>query len=638
MSPLPLPIRSASLAIATAVMLIASGCFTFVSVGREPTPFGPIGFTDDGKRPGPGEGHGITILRGHDFEIGEDRTHGLALTFGRGDPPLALEPAGGDGAGEREFLRHFSGALLGGAFAGPIVKQMMESIPDALACKIRRPASPARDAALRCARAILADPAARVAGRIGNWRISSPILVSSDDQDLLGALLASASASGPGSVLPQTQHAAGSPVLRWDCSAGSRVLWKADVGLQVGALALADGMVLVGTTTAEPSRPDGKRGGRMMCFDAPSGQLLWQINHDPLPLRVNDIGDGIRSRPCVDQDRVYYVSNRGELVCANLKNGQRVWTLDMVGTLGIFKRDLNDAGSLAPSPIVDGDLVFCITGNGGDFDPSYQRQWLVPRPDAPSFMAVNRRSGKVVWSSNAPGRNILYGQWSTPAIATVRCHDIVLFPGGDGLLYAFDPPTGKLLWTVDCRQPSPLKGMTDFIVAPPLVHGEMAYVSLNRDIEQGGGRPHALLAIDLRTPSIRWTLTEPAFDGSFGPMAIRDGVLYAAGFSGELLAIDAKTGQVHWNRHDTDQQTTGGVTLDGGKIYIADDGGVDVISARCGCGLGRFELNELVGTALTAIDGNVLYAAANGHLWALRAWGSALSDPHRKALNVRPGT
>ena len=61
--------------------------------------------------------------------------------------------------------------------------------------------------------------------------------------------------------------------------------------------------------------------GVIMCFRERDGQFRWQMTHDKLPAgRVNDWPQqGICSTPAVDGDRFYYVSNRCELVCADLE-------------------------------------------------------------------------------------------------------------------------------------------------------------------------------------------------------------------------------------------------------------------------------------------------------------------------------
>ena len=70
---------------------------------------------------------------------------------------------------------------------------------------------------------------------------------------------------------------------------------------------------------------------------------------------------GICSTCNVDGNRVYYVSNRCELVCADVEGGQRrhaasgkiLWKLDMIKELGVFPHNMS-----ASSPNIDGDLVY----------------------------------------------------------------------------------------------------------------------------------------------------------------------------------------------------------------------------------------------------------------------------------------
>lgn len=556
--------------------------------------------------------------------IASDQSGDVLLQLPGGMQNLVLRR--GERRNAFSFLQANSDGFGQGLIASLLTEQMLQMIPEALACELANPTSPRRDAARRLARQMVSERRGLATGRIGAWWVQSPTLFGPDDRALLSSLLASESKISTATAPASQPTAEDAAILKWDCStpAGGRFLWKSNIGFRAGALTVAEGKVLVATDWQNPAQPpDAKAGGRIICFDAASGKRLWQITHDPLPLRVHDEGTGILSKPCVDRGRVYYVSNRGELVCAGLADGRRIWTLDMIGQLGIFKRDVNDAGSLAPSPIVGGDLVFCVTGNGGDFDDSQARGWSVPRPDAPSFIAVNKLTGKIVWTSNAPGRNVSYGQWSTPAMATVNCRQIVLFPGGDGLLYAFDPPTGKLLWQVDCRQPQLPGGMDDFIVAPPLVDGSTAYVSLNRDFEQGGGRPHALVAIDLTRHAVRWSLTDRDFDGTFGPMATAGGVLYAVATSGKLLAVDTATGTILWTRQVEDEgQIGGGLYLSDGKIYVAGDGGVIVLSCRCGCALASYDVREWTADATAVISQDTLFVAGREHVWALKAWNA----------------
>ena len=57
----------------------------------------------------------------------------------------------------------------------------------------------------------------------------------------------------------------------------------------------------------------------------------------------------------------------------------------MMGELGVFPHNLSVC-----SPLVVGDLVFVVTANGVD-----EKHIDIPRPQAPSFIAVNKKTGEV---------------------------------------------------------------------------------------------------------------------------------------------------------------------------------------------------------------------------------------------------
>ena len=128
-----------------------------------------------------------------------------------------------------------------------------------------------------------------------------------------------------------------------------------------------------------------------MCFDQANGKFLWQAVFDKLPAgRVNDWPDeGICSSPVVEGDRVYFVCNRAEVICASVdgykegleptmpdvkdKDGKVIksyrgktdagviWRLDMMKQLGVFPHNLSTC-----SPLIVGDTIFLITSNGVD--------------------------------------------------------------------------------------------------------------------------------------------------------------------------------------------------------------------------------------------------------------------------------
>ena len=112
--------------------------------------------------------------------------------------------------------------------------------------------------------------------------------------------------------------------------------------------------------------------------------------------------EGVVSTPAVDGNRLYYVSNRCEVVCATSAGdpaapgkGKIVWSLDMIKELKVSPGGLEGCVSSC-SPLVLDDMVYVVTSNGVD-----QNTGKPAAPNAPSFLAVHKDTGKVAWSSNS---------------------------------------------------------------------------------------------------------------------------------------------------------------------------------------------------------------------------------------------
>src|SRR5436190_11073173 len=114
----------------------------------------------------------------------------------------------------------------------------------------------------------------------------------------------------------------------FDVKSGRNIKWVAKLGNETHSTpVVANGRVYIGTNNSEPRDPkhQGDR-GVLMCFDEQTGKLLWQL---VVPKREEDRfhdwpNSGISSPATVEGDRVYIVSNRGELMCLDadgMRNG-----------------------------------------------------------------------------------------------------------------------------------------------------------------------------------------------------------------------------------------------------------------------------------------------------------------------------
>ena len=357
----------------------------------------------------------------------------------------------------------------------------------------------------------------------------------------------------------------------WSLKSG--VKWVADAGNPMfGSPSVAGGRIFIGTDNEKPRIPTVKGSkGILLCLSAQDGSFLWQAVHDRLPKEsYEDVQVlGIGSTPCVAGDHVFYVSNRGELVSREVTDGKAVWSLDMRKDLGVT---VNQAS--VSSPLVVGDLVFVVTGQGRDINTN-----IVKNPKAPSFIAVDRGTGKLVWQDNSPGDKILTGSWGSPAYGVVDGQLQVVFPGGDGWLYAFEPSKGTLLWKFNCKvheKPPPpgLRPPDTHLVATPVFVEHRVLVSIGIAPSDGyDSEPGCLRAIDAR---MRGDVTGSAElwryegEGNFGvtisSVAVHEGLVYASDLMGYLNCLDLDTGKIVW-KYDSLSSAWGGPLVADGKIY-----------------------------------------------------------------------
>ncbi|HUR53074.1 MAG TPA: PQQ-binding-like beta-propeller repeat protein [Gemmataceae bacterium] len=424
---------------------------------------------------------------------------------------------------------------------------------------------------------------------------------------------------------------------------GHNILWKVDLGSKSYAQpVVAGGKVFVGTNNNRPRNPrdTAKVGGEvepidrgvLMCFDEKTGTFLWQAVHDKLPSGiVNDWPqEGITSIPTVDGDRVYYVSNQCRVVCVDANGfadgnqgfqGEKynhptdadvLWEFDMMKALGVFPHNASSG-----CPLIVGDLLFTQTSNGVD-----EGHLNVPAPHAPSFICLNKNTGKLVWQDSSPGRDIMHGQWAVPSYSASPVPQVI-FPGGDGWLRAFDPPTGRLLWKFDCNPKDAVYELggtgtrSDFIAAP-VVYDDMVYIGVGQDPEHSTGVGH-VWCIDLRkavgnakraperdvSPTVvaaevlrqgrrfvatepnqhsalnwtyggddtrRWTVRDFRFGRTLSTACVVDDILYLPELTGIVHCFHAQSGEHLW-QYDTKASIWGAAYFVDGKVLVGTDSG-----------------------------------------------------------------
>lgn len=471
----------------------------------------------------------------------------------------------------------------------------------------------------------------------------------------------------------------------WNVAKKTNIKWVADLGSKAyGGPIVAGGKVIIGTNNMKPRDKkwdfiDKKTGkpvdlGVVMCFSERNGDFLWQAVHEKLPggQVVDWPYEGICSSAHVEGNKFYYVSNRCEVICAEIATGKAIWTLDMIKELGVFPHNISDC-----SPLLIGDHLWVVTSNGVNED-----HLNVPAPMAPSFIKVDKTNGKVLWQDNTPtaallaenkgnleqkdffkalvnrGKLIQHGQWANPAYGVVNDQPQVIFPGGDGWIYSFDPK-GNLIWKFDCNPKDAKyelrgKGTRNDFISTPVIYKNRVYIGVGQDPEHSLGVGH-FYCIDMTKKgdvSPELVTDESVFppktkkndnsaqvwhyggvitdekdqkrlkrDNYFGrtmsTCAIHEDLVYIAELSGILHCLDANTGKVYWD-DDTESETWSSPYYVDGKIYLGTDSRV-VFVYEHGKTAKRLAENEMGGRVrATPIAANgVLYVMTENKLFAI---------------------
>ena len=474
-----------------------------------------------------------------------------------------------------------------------------------------------------------------------------------------------------------------------DLSTTKNVKWVAKLGNQAyGNAVVAGGKIFVGTNNENPRDPQhqGDR-GILLCFDEKTGAFLWQLVVPKLAAgRVNDWPDlGLFSSPLIEGNRVYLVTTRCEVICLDTegmsngndgpfkdeanyvvketgkppaqigsKDADIIWVYDMIDDLGVFPHNASNCSLL----IID-DLIYACTSNGQDWG-----HVNVPSPNAPSFIALNKKTGELAGEDDAQiGPLILHGLWSSPSAGKINGKWQIFFGGGDGVCYAFDAKPMKqgtnsylkTLWKCDANPPeyrfkdgkpvkyAPTTGTGPCqIIATPVFWKNRVYVAIGEDPEHEGGEGNlvcidATKTGDISKTGILWS--NKTIRRTMGTVSIdpNTGLLFLADYDGYVHCLDAETGKVYWV-HDMKAHMWGSTLVADGKVYIGDEDGDLAVLAASKEKKVLSETNLGAPVYSTPIVANgVVYVASQYHLFAFydSARSASGSDQPPKA-NLNP--
>lgn len=348
---------------------------------------------------------------------------------------------------------------------------------------------------------------------------------------------------------PHTDGTTSEKILKTWPANGPRQVWKAPMTDGFSTFAVADGKAytLVSRTI------DQVKNEVCIALDGDSGKELWAA---PLGFSKydgggdsgaahNSGGDGPRSTPAVDGNRVYVLSAPLVLFCLDAANGRVVWKKDLVKEHGAR----NIRWQNAASPVLDGNLIFVCAGGEGQ-----------------SLLCFHKGTGGLVWKGQSDKMT-----HATPVVTTLLGHRQVIFFTQSGLVSVV-PGTGAVLW----RYNFPYQTST---AAAPVVGGDIVFCSA------GYGVGAAAVKITREGTSFKatelWRKSNQLIN-HWSTSVYRDGHIYGLfGFKKweevPLKCIELATGEEKWSKDGFGQGGT--VLVDGSLVTLAENGDLVVVEA-----------------------------------------------------------
>jgi outer membrane protein assembly factor BamB len=329
-------------------------------------------------------------------------------------------------------------------------------------------------------------------------------------------------------------------------SGGPRVVWNSSsLGAGYGSVAVAGDRVFVQSIRG--------RNSVVIALNRADGKEVWSKALGAS--ETNDRGPGPRGTPTIDGDRLYVLSENGDLACIKT-DGSAVWHRNILRDFG---------GSqlrwlISESPLVDGPHVIVSPGGPGA-----------------GIVKLDKMTGKTVWTAKDLSDEAGYSSIIAADVQGVRTYMTFTATAGVGVRAS----DGKLMF----RYPN-AANRTANIATPVFSNNKVFFTSA---YGTGGG------LLDLTVNNGEVGAKEIYFTREMknhhGGVVLVDGYLY--GFNDAILAcLEFSTGKVMWRDRSVGK---GSVTFADGHLYVQSENNVVGLAEATPSGYrekGRFDIPD----------------------------------------------
>lgn len=255
----------------------------------------------------------------------------------------------------------------------------------------------------------------------------------------------------------------------------------------------------------------------------------------------NDMGDGPRSTPTIDGQKVFVEGGNGDVACLDAASGKTLWYTSLVKDLAGGR----PGWGYSESPLVEGNLLI-----------------VTPGGNKGTVVALDKQSGSVVWRSEGLKEGAHYASAVAANIGGVR--EIIQFASRN--VFGLNAATGELLWTYSKAN----NGTAN--CASPIVLGDHVFAS--SAYGTGGGLAKVSgEGSDQRAEEIYF---EKKMANHHGGIVLVGETMYGFG-NGGLLAMNYLTGKVDWQARSVNKGSL--VAADGMLYCLGENYEVALVSA-----------------------------------------------------------
>src|SRR5262245_31669604 len=259
----------------------------------------------------------------------------------------------------------------------------------------------------------------------------------------------------------------------------------------------------------------------------------------------NDRGSGPRGTPTIDDDRVYVLTENGQLACLKAADGTEVWQRNIL-------REFNGRQIpwlISESPLIDGANVIVTPGG--------------PRA---GMVALDKMTGKTVWTSQQLSDEAGYSSPIAADVEGVRVYMTLTANAGVGVRAS----DGKLMWRFE-----QVANGTANVATPVFSDNRVFYTS-----DYGTGA--ALLGLSAQNGEVKaqQIYFTREMQNHHGGVVLVDGYLY--GFHNSILTcLEFSTGKTQWRDRSVGK---GALMYADGHLYILGEDNVVGLAAASPAG------------------------------------------------------